>query len=220
MASAGRQVPVYEERLMMKKRIACCLSGRGSNFKAILESVKAEEIRGEIVLVVSDNPEAKGLSFARMNGIRSEAIVREKGEPRPEYFERIIKRLEECTVDLICLAGFMKVLSGNIVSRYRNRIINIHPALLPSFPGEEAQRQAVEYGVKVSGCTVHFVDEGVDTGPIILQETVPVLDGDTEEILAARILKKEHELFPRAVKLFCSDRLTVEGRYVRVEDSG
>jgi phosphoribosylglycinamide formyltransferase-1 len=203
---------------MEKKRIACCLSGRGSNFMAILDAVKAGEIRGEIVLVVSDNPDAKGLSFARMNGIRSEVIVREKGEPRPKYFEQIINRLEECTVDLICLAGFMKVLSGNIVSRYRNRIINIHPALLPSFPGEEAQRQAVEYGVKVSGCTVHFVDEGVDTGPIILQTAVPVLDGDTEEALAARILKKEHELFPRAVKLFCSDRLTVEGRYVRVED--
>jgi phosphoribosylglycinamide formyltransferase-1 len=205
---------------MEKKRIACCISGRGSNFKAILDAVKAKEIQGEIVLVVSDNPNAKGLSFARENGIRSETVVRKKGEPRSEYFERIIRLLEECDVDLICLAGFMKVLSGNIVSRYRNRIINIHPALLPSFPGEEAQRQAFEYGVKVSGCTVHFVDEGMDTGPIILQEAVLVKDGDTEETLSARILKKEHELFPRAVKLFCRDGLTVEGRHVRVKDHG
>lgn len=205
---------------MKNKRIACFISGRGSNFKAILDAGKKKEIQGEIVLVVSDNTDAKGLSFTRSNGIRSEVIVQRSGEPRPEYFERIITLLEECAIDLICLAGFMKVLSGNIVSRYKNRIINIHPALLPSFPGEGAQRQAVDYGVKVSGCTVHFVDEGVDTGPIILQEAVPVLDYDTEEALAARILKKEHELFPRAVKLFCSDRLSVEGRYVRVKGTG
>ncbi|MBN2322590.1 MAG: phosphoribosylglycinamide formyltransferase [Spirochaetes bacterium] len=205
---------------MEKKRIACCISGRGSNFKAILDAVNTNEIQGEIVLVVTDNPGAEGLSYAHENGIRSETVVRKKGEPRYEYFERIIRLFEEYGVDLICLAGFMKVLSGNIVSRYRNRIINIHPALLPSFPGEKAQRQAVEYGVKVSGCTVHFVDEGVDTGPIILQEAVPVEDGDTEETLAARILKKEHVLFPRAVKLFCSDMLTVEGRFVRVSDRG
>ena len=202
---------------MGKKRIACFISGRGSNFKSLLDATAADEIHGEIVLVVSDNPGAKGLSFARDRGIKNEVIVKEKDEDRAGYFERIIEILEDCRVDLICLAGFMKVLSGNIVSRYRHRIINIHPALLPSFPGEEAQRQAVEYGVKVSGCTVHFVDEGVDTGPIILQETVPVLDGDTGESLASRILKKEHEIYPRAVKLFCSGRLEIDGRRVRVK---
>jgi len=199
---------------VIKKRIAVFISGRGSNFRAILEETKRGRINGEIVLVISDNPDAKGLLYGKKNGIPARVFVRSKEETRSEYFERIISVLEESAVDLVCLAGFMKVLSRNFVERYRNRILNIHPALLPSFPGENAQGQAVEYGVKVSGCTVHFVDECVDTGPIIIQEAVPVLDNDTEETLSARILEREHVIYPFAVKLFCDERLAVEGRKV------
>jgi phosphoribosylglycinamide formyltransferase-1 len=215
-------VPLYgavreaEERTVAKKRIAVLISGRGSNFRAILEETRQGGINGEVVLVISDNPDAKGLLYAKENTVPRMVFVLSEGERRSNYFERIIARLEESDVDLICLAGFMKVLSSNIVERYRNRIVNIHPALLPAFPGENAQGQAVAYGVKVSGCTVHFVDEGVDTGPIIIQETVRVLDDDTEQTLAARILEKEHEIYPIAVKLFCDDALTVEGRSVRI----
>lgn len=201
---------------MVKKRIAVLISGRGSNFRAILEETKQGGINGEVVLVISDNHDAKGLLYAKENAVPRMVFVRQEGERRSSYFERIIAQLEESNVDLICLAGFMKALSGNIVERYRNRIVNIHPALLPAFPGENAQGQAVAYGVKVSGCTVHFVDEGVDTGPIIIQEAVQVLEDDTEQTLAARILEKEHEIYPIAVKLFCDDALTVEGRSVRI----
>ena len=201
---------------MVKKRIAVLISGRGSNFRAILEETKQGGINGEVVLVISDNHDAKGLLYAKENAVPRMVFVRQEGERRSNYFERIIAQLEESNVDLICLAGFMKALSGNIVERYRNRIVNIHPALLPAFPGENAQGQAVAYGVKVSGCTVHFVDEGVDTGPIIIQEAVQVLEDDTEQTLAARILEKEHEIYPIAVKLFCDDALTVEGRSVRI----
>jgi len=207
---------MVKEIKMARKRIACFISGRGSNFKAILEETNRGKINGEIVLVISDNPEAEGLLYARESGIPHMEFSQSEGESRSRYFERIILQLEERAVDLICLAGFMKVLSPNIVRRYRNRILNIHPALLPSFPGENAQGQAVEYGVKISGCTVHFVDEGVDTGPIILQEAVAVLDGDTERDLSERILEKEHVIYPLAVKLFCDDTVAVEGRTVRI----
>jgi len=195
------------------KRIAVFISGRGSNFKNILDNTRKGNIKGKIVVVVSDNPEAPGLGYAD-EGIEKAVFVKKKGEPRDHYYERIIEFLSQKKVDLIVLAGFMKVLSCNIIEKYRNRIINIHPALLPSFPGTHAQKQALEYGVKYSGCTVHFVDEGVDTGPIILQDVVPVLDDDTEETLSARILEREHVIFPQAVALFCEDRLIVKDRKV------
>ena len=201
---------------MAKKRIACFISGRGSNFKAILEETRKENINGEIVLVVSDNPDAKGLEYAKEAGIPHAVFVKSPQETRERYFERIISLLEESSVDLICLAGFMKVLSPNIVKSYKNRILNIHPALLPSFPGENAQDQAVRYGVKLSGCTVHFVDEGVDTGPVIIQQAVEVLEDDTEQTLAARILEKEHVIYPLAVRLFCDGSIIVDGRKVRI----
>ncbi|MCK5094466.1 MAG: phosphoribosylglycinamide formyltransferase, partial [Spirochaetes bacterium] len=186
---------------MSKKKIAVFISGRGSNFKAILNEINKGTINGSIELVISDNPDAKGLLYARDNDIECAVFKKSKDCSRSDYFDKIISTLRARDIDLILLAGFMKVLSGNIVRAYRNRVLNIHPALLPSFPGEQAQKQALEYGVKFSGCTVHIVDEGVDTGPIVLQEAVPVLDDDTEEVLSDRILEKEHIIYSRAVKL-------------------
>ncbi|MGQ9615913.1 MAG: phosphoribosylglycinamide formyltransferase [Spirochaetota bacterium] len=203
---------------MKKKRIVVFISGRGSNFMAIHREIIKGNINGEIVAVISDNPDAGGLSYAREKGIPCAIFEKKKEEKRSQYFERVMSYLDELKVDLILLAGFMRVLSENIVKRYRNRIMNIHPALLPSFPGENAQKQAFEYGVKISGCTVHFVDEGVDTGPIIFQEAVPVLDGDDADSLTARILEREHIIYPKAVKYFCEERLFVNGRHVFVKE--
>jgi len=201
----------------MKKHIAIFISGRGSNFKAILDNVKEGKINGEIVVVISDNPGAEGLNYAKESDIKTQVFQKDKKESRSSYFDVIIDYLKNWDIDLIVLAGFMKVLGKNIITKYKQRIINIHPALLPSFPGVNAQKQAVDYGVKYSGCTVHFVDEGVDAGPIILQEAVKVLDSDTEATLASRILEKEHIIFPEAVKLFCEDRLLIKGRKVFIK---
>jgi len=201
---------------MEKKRIAVFISGRGSNFKAISEHIKNGDINAEIVVVISDNPEAKGLAYARENRYPTQVFEFKKGTDRVKYFESIMDFLEDRDIDLIVLAGFMRVLSENIINRYKHRIINIHPALLPSFPGTHAQRQALEYGVKISGCTVHFVDNGVDTGPIIKQAAVEVKDDDTENTLADRILEKEHIIFPESIKLFCEDKLKIEGRRVKI----
>ncbi len=205
-----------EGKMPVKKRIAVFISGRGSNFKSILDKVNEGYINGEIVVLISDNPDAKGLGYAVENNIPYKIFEFVKGIKRDIYFENIIEFLEDKDIDLILLAGFMRVLSQNIIRRYKNRIINIHPALLPSFPGTNAQKQAIEYGVKISGCTVHFVDEGVDTGPIIMQAAVKVFDNDTEESLAARILEQEHRIYPESVKLFCEDRLKVVGRKVLI----
>jgi len=203
---------------MAKKRIAVFISGRGSNFKAILENVKNGKINGEIVVVISDNPDARGLNYARQENIQIGVFQRSKNKKRNNYFKKIIDFLSNLDIDLIVLAGFMRVLSKNIIEKYKNRIVNIHPALLPSFPGIEAQKQAVDYGVKYSGCTVHFVDDHVDNGPIILQEVEAILNSDTEETLASRILKKEHIIYPKAVKLFCEDRLLIKGRRVFIKE--
>jgi phosphoribosylglycinamide formyltransferase-1 len=197
------------------KRIAVFLSGRGSNFRSIHREVERGTISGKIVTVVSDNSHAGGLVYAEEMGLEHRVFEWErKTTTRAEYFQGIIEYLNALSIDLIVLAGFMLVLSENIIRAYRNRIINIHPALLPSFPGVEAQRQAFEYGVKYSGCTVHFIDEGVDTGPIIGQHVVPVHDDDDAHSLAERILEQEHLLYPEVVKLFCDDRLVVKGRRV------
>ena len=203
---------------MRKKSIAVFISGRGSNFRAIHEEIEKGSINGEIVALISDNPDAQGLRYGKEKGIEGSVFQWTRGEPRDRFFQGIMDYLDQRGVDLIVLAGFMLVLSKNIIERYRNRIVNIHPALLPSFPGEEAQRQAFEYGVKYSGCTVHFVDEGVDTGPIIQQRVVPVLDDDNAETLAARILVQEHQLFPEVVRLFCEDKLEIVGRRVLVKE--
>jgi phosphoribosylglycinamide formyltransferase-1 len=203
---------------MATGRIVILISGRGTNMERLIQACQAGEIPAQVVRVISDNPEARGLERARAYGVPTVVVPARAFPDRAAFEEALLTAVREADSDLICLAGFMRILSPRFVQAYRYRIMNIHPALLPSFPGLHAQRQALEYGVKVSGCTVHFVDEGVDTGPIIVQKAVPVLEDDTEETLAARILEKEHEAYPEAVRLFFEGRLRVEGRRVRVLD--
>ncbi len=197
----------------MKKRIAVLLSGRGSNFEAIADNVAAGRINAEIAVVLSNRPDALGLERARQRGLPT-GVLPSKGLEREAYDRQVVAALREKQVDLVCLAGFMRVLSPHVVREFRDRILNIHPGLLPAFSGLEAQRQALEYGVKVSGCTVHFVDEFVDHGPIILQACVPVLDDDTPDTLSARILREEHRIYSEAINLVLNDRIRVEGRHV------
>ena len=190
------------------RKLAILLSGRGSNFLAIHEAIVRGDLRAEIGCVFSNVPEAPGLIRARELGLRSICLP-SRGVDRAEYDRRLVDTLREFDPALVCLAGFMRVLSSEFVRAYHGRILNIHPALLPSFPGLHAQRQALERGVRITGCTVHQVDEGVDTGPILMQRAVAVLDGDTEETLSARILEQEHDLYWRAIALVL-DRKTTE----------
>ena len=189
------------------------LSGRGSNFEAIADSVDAGKIPAEIAIVVSNKPTARGLERARERGLEAECIP-SKGLEREEYDGQVVQLLKERQVDLVCLAGFMRLLSAHFVSEFPNRILNIHPSLLPSFPGLEAQHQALEHGVKFSGCTVHFVDEYLDAGPILIQAAVPILDEDTEDTLSARILAEEHRIYTEAINLVLSGKFRIEGRRV------
>lgn len=197
--------------------LAILISGRGSNMEAILKTIRKRKIPINPAIVISNKPDAKGLSIAKRLGVKTEVVehIKDK-ESRWDYDQKIIKTLKKYNVTprngLICLAGFMRIISPEFVKKFKNRILNIHPALLPSFPGLHAQKQAVEYGTKYSGCTVHIVDAGVDTGPIILQEPVPVKSSDTEDTLAKRILAKEHKLYPEAVKLFAEKRVKIIGR--------
>jgi phosphoribosylglycinamide formyltransferase-1 len=189
----------------MTRRIAILLSGRGSNFEAITDAVSSGRIpNAEIVAVISDVAAAPGLARARHRNLPAFAVDRYEFRSRSERENRILAILEEARPDLICLAGYMRLLSPAFVARYAGRILNIHPALLPKFPGLDAQRQALEAGEKESGCTVHVVDEGTDSGPILLQKRVPILPGDTVETLSARILEKEHEAYPEAIAQFLS----------------
>lgn len=198
------------------KRIGVLVSGRGSNLQALLDAARRGELGGEIAVVVSNVEEALGLARAREAGIP--AVFRDhRGKKRDAFDAEIVEILRAHRVDLVCLAGFMRLLSPVFVRAFPGRIVNIHPALLPAFPGLDAQRQAWEHGAKVSGTTVHLVDEGLDSGPIVAQEAVPVLSGDTPETLAARILEAEHRLYPRAVRLLLEGRCRVEGRRVIVE---
>ncbi|MBA4452814.1 MAG: phosphoribosylglycinamide formyltransferase [Candidatus Nitrosomaritimum aestuariumsis] len=193
------------------------ISGRGSNMEAILKSIKRKKIPIKPTIVISNKADAKGLKIAQKMGVKTE-VIESKGfkGSRSEYDKKIISALTKNGVTpkngLVCLAGFMRIISPEFVKKYKNKIINIHPALLPAFPGLDAQKQAVDYGAKFSGVTVHFVDSGVDTGPIILQKVVKVNDGDTEEALAKRILAKEHQAYPEAVKLFAEKRVKISGR--------
>jgi phosphoribosylglycinamide formyltransferase-1 len=181
------------------KRIAILISGRGSNMLALHNAVREGRIpEAEIVVIISDKADAAGLTLARERGIETLSIER-KGCKRDEHELEIIAALQERRIDLVCLAGYMRLLSPCFIEAFRRRILNIHPSLLPSFPGLDAQRQALEHGVKFTGCTVHFVDETLDGGPIIAQRVVPILDGDTVETLSARILEQEHQLYPEAV---------------------
>src|ERR1700735_3921122 len=195
----------------MKKRIGVLLSGRGSNFEALAESAAAGRIPdAEIAIALSNREDARGIEKARAFGIEAR-VISSKGLEREAYDKLVIAALLEKRVDLVCLAGYMRLLSPQFVAAFRNRILNIHRSLLPSFPGLEAQRQALEHGAKFSGCTVHFVDENLDAGPIVLQACVPIEDNDTPEILAERILREEHRIYTEAV------RVVLEGRY-RIED--
>ncbi len=180
------------------KKLGVLLSGRGSNFQAIHRAIVAGQLEAEIACVISNVPEAGGVAYAREHGLAVHAL-RSRGVPRAEFDQQVIGILREAGVDLVCLAGYMRLLSPEFIRAYAGRILNIHPSLLPAFPGLHAQKQALEHGVKIAGCTVHWVDEGLDTGPIIAQAAVPVLDGDTEETLSARILVEEHRLYPATI---------------------
>ena len=190
------------------------LSGRGSNFEALAESVAAGRIPGaEIAIVISNQPDALGLKRAEARGITTRMIP-SKGLQREAYDRQVVAVLQEQKVDLVCLAGYMRLLSAYFVAAFPQKILNIHPSLLPSFPGLESQKQALEHGVKFAGCTVHFVDENLDAGPIILQAVVPVLDSDDEHTLSERILKEEHRIYSEAVNIILEGKYRIEGRRV------
>jgi phosphoribosylglycinamide formyltransferase-1 len=197
------------------KRLAILLSGRGSNFEAIANNVASGAIEASIAVVISNRPEARGLEIARQRGLDT-LVLPSKGMDREAYDRRLIDGLRPFQPDLICLAGFMRLLSAAFVREFPNRILNIHPSLLPAFSGLDAQHQALAYGVRVSGCTVHFVDEYLDAGPILLQAAVPVHDRDTEETLSARILEEEHRIYSEAIRIALSGRYRIEGRRVIV----
>jgi len=201
-----------------RTRIGVLASGRGSNLQSLIDASSEGRMDADVVIVISDVEKAQALVRARDAGIETRFV--EPGRKRAHLSEEaegvIIGTLDEYKVDLVCLAGFMRILSPQLVRRFKGRIMNIHPSLLPAFPGLKVQRKALEYGVKFSGCTVHFVDEGVDTGPIVIQAVVPVSEGDTEEVLAQRILKEEHRIYAEAVQLFGEGRLKIEGRVVHV----
>jgi phosphoribosylglycinamide formyltransferase 1 len=198
----------------MNKRIGVLLSGRGSNFEALAESISQGRIPGaEIAVVISNREGATGIDRANSRGIATR-VIPSKGLERETYDRQLVAVLHEHKVDLVCLAGYMRLISPYFVAAFPQRILNIHPSLLPSFPGLESQRQALEYGVKFAGCTVHFVDENLDAGPIVLQATVPVEDSDTEATLSARILKEEHRIYSEAVRIVLEGRFTIVGRRV------
>src|SRR5580698_11113131 len=198
----------------MAKRIGVLLSGRGSNFEALAESIAAGRIPdAEISIVISNREGAEGMARAQSRGIPVR-VIPSKGLERETYDRMVVAALDDARVNLVCLAGFMRLLSPYFVSAFSNRILNVHPSLLPAFPGLEAQRQALEYGVKFSGCTVHFVDELLDAGPIVAQAIVPVEASDTNETLSARILAEEHRVYTEAVRLILSGKFRIEGRHV------
>jgi len=199
---------------MATKRIAVLLSGRGSNFEALAESISAGRIpNAEIAVVLSNREGAPGIEKAKARGLETR-VIPSKGLEREAYDKLVVAALQEKRVDLVCLAGYMRLLSPHFVKAFHQRILNIHPSLLPAFPGLESQRQAIEHGAKFSGCTVHFVDENLDAGPIILQAVVPVEDADTPDTLAARILREEHRIYTEAVRMILDGRYTIEGRRV------
>jgi phosphoribosylglycinamide formyltransferase-1 len=197
----------------MSRRVGILISGRGSNLAAIADSIAEGRLDAEIAVVISNRPEAEGLHLARERGLHA-VFLPSQGLDREVYDRQLIADLCAARVDLVCLAGYMRVLSGHFIRQFGGRILNIHPSLLPAFPGLDAQHQAMRHGVKFSGCTVHFVDEGVDSGPILKQAVVPVLDNDTAESLAARILKEEHRIYSEAIALALSSRYRIEGRRV------
>ncbi|OGW38075.1 MAG: phosphoribosylglycinamide formyltransferase [Nitrospirae bacterium RBG_13_39_12] len=203
--------------LCHKLRIGVLASGRGSNFQSIIDAIKSGKLDAEIALLITDNTSALAIDKAKKHAIEYLAIRPEECTTKDNYFEKIAEELKKRNVGLVVLAGFMRIVRKPLIDAFPNMIMNIHPALLPAFPGLHGQRQALEYGVRISGCTVHFVDEGMDTGPVIIQAAVPVFQDDTEESLADRILKLEHKIYPEAIKLFSEGRIEVEERKVRIK---
>lgn len=194
-------------------RIGILISGRGSNFEAIADNVARGTIPAEIAVVISNRPQARGLEIASEKGLNAVSIP-SKGLDREIYDRMLLEELRRNRVELVCLAGFMRLLSASFIRAFPHRILNIHPSLLPAFPGLDAQHQALEHGVKISGCTVHFVDEYLDAGPILIQTAVPVLDDDTVESLSARILKEEHRIYSEAISIVLAGNYRIEGRRV------
>ena len=194
-------------------RLGILLSGRGSNFEAIADNIERGKLNAEIAVVISNRAEARGIEIAREQGMPA-VVLPSKGIPREEYDRRLVAELQNRGVELVCLAGFMRLLSPEFCRAFAMRALNIHPSLLPAFPGLDAQKQALDHGAKISGCTVHFVDEGLDAGPIIMQASVPVLDEDTEQTLGARILVEEHRIYSQAIGIILSGRWRIEGRRV------
>ena len=204
---------------MSKHILGVLCSGRGSNLQSIMEAIDKGQIKAELGIVLTDKPEAKALERAEAAGIKAVCVNRKECSGQQDFEEKLVAELRQAGVTCVVLAGFMRILSSYFVNEFKHKILNIHPSLLPSFCGAHAHRDVLAYGTKVSGCTIHFVDEGMDHGPIILQDTVPVLDGDTEETLAARVLEKEHILYPRAIELFVDGRLELlDDRHVRIKE--
>ena len=198
-------------------RLGILISGRGSNFEAIANSIARKRLDAEIAIVISNRANAPGLDIARERGIPLRVIA-SAGLERDAYDKLLIEELQTHQVDLVCLAGFMRLLSASVIRAFPNRVLNIHPSLLPAFTGLDAQRQALEYGVRIAGCTVHFVDEFLDSGPIVIQSAVPVLEGDTVESLSARILVQEHLIYSKAIGYIADGRITVKGRRVSIRE--
>ena len=200
---------------LAKEKLGVLCSGRGTDLQSIIDAIEAGQVPAEIAIVLTDK-EAYALERAKKAGIEAVCVDRKQFEGREPFEKALIEKLEAAGVTLVVLAGFMRILTPYFVGHFAGRIMNIHPALLPSFPGAHAHRDVLAYGVKVSGCTVHFVDEGTDSGPIIMQAAVPVLDDDTEETLGARVLKEEHRIYPECIRLYCEGKLKVEGRKVTI----
>lgn len=202
---------------MPKLKLGVLASGRGSNFQSIINAINSRRMIAEIVVLITDNASAFAIERAKKHGIEYLVISPKEYSSGDDFFVKIAEELKKRDAGLVILAGFMRIVRKPLIDAFPNLIMNIHPALLPAFPGLHGQRQALEYGVKISGCTVHFVDEGMDTGPIIIQAAVPLLQDDTEETLSERILKLEHEIYPEAIRLFSEGRIDVEGRRVRIK---
>jgi len=198
-------------------KLGVLISGNGSNLQSIIDHIEKGSLKAVIKIVISNNPDALGLKRAEKHSIPCAVLKHSDFKSKEDFDLKLIKTLKDTGVDLVVLAGFMRIISPALLKAFTHKIMNIHPALLPSFPGLHGQKQAIDYGVKFSGCTVHFVDDGVDTGPVIIQSVVQVFDDDTEESLSARILKEEHKIYPRAIQLFADGKIEIKGRKVYIK---
>ncbi|MGP8152696.1 MAG: phosphoribosylglycinamide formyltransferase [Smithella sp.] len=198
-------------------KLGVLISGNGSNLQSIIDHIEKGSLKAAIKIVISNNPDAFGITRAKKQGIPCVILKNSDFKSKEDFDLKLIKILKDNDVDLVILAGFMRIISPAFLKAFAHKIMNIHPALLPSFPGLHGQKQALDYGVKFSGCTVHFVDEGIDTGPVIIQSVVQVFDDDTEETLAARILREEHKIYPQAIQLFADGKIEIKGRKVYVK---